>query len=87
MYKRMSNRITEETLLKQQEIQEINTKIYNIKNNITGIEKKYDKIIKEYLEMEKPSIQLLSSLLDKIEIDEDKNITIYYKFKSLENGY
>ena len=23
----------------------------------------------------------------KIEIDEDKNITIYYKFKSLENGY
>lgn len=87
MYKRMCNRITEETITKQNEIKEINTKIYNIKNNITDNNKKFDNIIKEYLEMKKPSVQLLSSIIDKIVIDEDKNIDIYYKFKPLENGY
>lgn len=87
MYKRMCNRITEETIAKQNEIKEINTKIYNIKNNITDNNKKFDNIIKEYLEMKKPSVQLLSSIIDKILIDKDKNIDIYYKFKPLENGY
>ncbi len=87
MYKRMTNRITEETLAKKDEIKEINTKIYNIKNNIIDNDKKYDKVIKEYLSMKKPSVQLLSSIIDKIEIDEEKNIDIYYKFKPLESGY
>ena len=87
MYKRMCNRITEETITKQNEIAEIKTKIYNIKNNITDNNKKYDNIIKEYLSMKKPSVQLLSSIIDKIVIDENKNVDIYYKFKPFENGY
>ena len=76
MYKRMCNRITEETIIKQNEIKEIKTKIYNLKNNITDNNKKYDKIIKEYLSMKKPSVQLLSSIINKIVIDEEKNIEI-----------
>lgn len=87
MYKRMTNRITEETITKQNEIKEIKTKIYNIKNNITDNNKKYDSVIKEYLSMKKPSVQLLSSIIDKIVIDENKNVDIYYKFKPFENGY
>lgn len=87
MYKRMCNRITEETITKQNEIKEIRTKIYNIKNNITDNNKKYDNVIKEYLSMKKPSVQLLSSVIDKIVVDENKNIEIYYKFKPFENGY
>ena len=87
MYKRMANRITEETLAKQNEVKEINTKIYNIKNNIVGTSKKYDDIVKEYLSMKKPSVQVLSSIIDKIVIDENKNIEVYYKFKPLQNGY
>lgn len=87
MYKRMSNRITEETITKQNEIKEIKTKIYNIKNNITDNNKKYESVIREYLSMKKPSVQLLSSIIDRIIIDEDKNIDIYYKFKPFENGY
>ena len=83
----MCNRITEETIIKQNEIKEIKTKIYNLKNNITDNNKKYDKIIKEYLSMKKPSVQLLSSIINKIVIDEDKNIEIYYKFKPFANGY
>ena len=37
--------------------------------------------IKEFLEMKNPSRALISSLIDRIEIDEEKNIDIYYKFK------
>lgn len=84
MYKRMSNRITEETINKKSEINEIKTKIYNIKHNIMESDKKYDIIIKEYLEVKKPSVQLLSSIIDKIVIDEDGNVDIFYKFKQLE---
>ncbi len=87
MYKRMSNIIIDETVNKQNEISNIKTKICNIKNNITSIENKYDNIINDYLEMKNPSIQLLSSIIDKIVVDENKNVDIYYKFKSLENGY
>ena len=87
MYKRMCNRITEETLTKQNEIAEIKTKIYNISNNIETDNEKYDNAIKEYLSMKKPSVQLLSSIIDKIVIDENKNVDIYYKFKPFENGY
>lgn len=87
MYKRMCNRITEETLTKKNEINEIKNKIYNIKNNIIDNNKKYDDIIKEYLSMKKPSVQLLSSIIDKIVIDENNNIEIYYKFKPFENVY
>ena len=31
--------------------------------------------------MKNPSRALISSLIDRIEIDEEKNIDIYYKFK------
>ncbi len=87
MYKRMTNRIAEETITKQNEIAEIKTRIYNINNNITNNNKKYESVIKEYLSMKKPSVQLLSSIIDKIVIDENKNVEIYYKFKPFENGY
>lgn len=36
--------------------------------------------IKELLEMKNPSRALISLLIDRIEIDEEKNIDIYYKF-------
>lgn len=87
MYKKMVNRITDETVTKQSEIKELYTKIYNMKNSIMNSKKKYDNFIKEYLDMKTPNIQLLSSIIDKIVIDEDRNIDIYYKFKPLENGY
>ncbi|MDD4376230.1 MAG: recombinase family protein [Clostridia bacterium] len=83
MYKRIYNQITEGTIIKQNEIKEIEKKIYNIKNKIIDKDNKYDDVIKEYLSMKRPSIQLLSSIIDKIVIDEEKNIDIYYKFKPM----
>ena len=87
MYKRLSNEITENTISNKNEIKEIETKIYNIKNKIVDNSKKYDSIIKEYLSMKRPSVQLLSSIINKITIDEEQNVDIYYKFRPFENGY
>ena len=64
-------------------IQEIETKLTNLKSRNNFDDDKYKKVIKEYLSLKKPNKQLLSSLIDKIEVDENLKITIYYKFKPL----
>jgi len=87
MYKRLSNEITESTLSRKSEIREIETKIYNIKNSIADNSKRYDGIIREYLSMKRPSVQLLTNIIDRIVIDEEQNVDIYYKIKPLANGY
>ena len=46
-------------------------------------EDKYKKSIEEFLKLKKPSIQLISTLIDKIVIDDEKNIEIVYKIKPL----
>lgn len=84
MYKRLSNEITESTLSHKNEIREIETKIYNIKNKVIDNSKEHDDIIKKYLSMKKPSVQLLSSVIEKIVIEEEQNIDIYYKFQPFE---
>lgn len=41
----------------------------------------YTKAVNEYLALKNPTRELLANLIDKIVIDEDKNIQIYYKIK------
>lgn len=64
-------------------IEELENKLKNIKKRTNYDDDKYKKIIEEYLSMKKPSRQLLSSLIDRIEIDKDLKITIFYRFKPL----
>ncbi|MFI3260352.1 MAG: recombinase family protein [bacterium] len=45
----------------------------------------YDKLIEDFLLIKKPSRELLANIVEKIEIDENKNIDIYYKFKKTSN--
>ena len=42
-----------------------------------------EKLAKEFLEMKKPTKQLLNSLIEKITISENKEINIYFKFNEL----
>ena len=42
-----------------------------------------EKLVKNFINMEEITKTMLVSLVDKIEISEDKEITIYYKFNSL----
>ena len=45
-----------------------------------------DRIIKDFVNMQEITRTMLVSLVDKIEISENKEITIYYKFNILSNG-
>ena len=64
-------------------IEEIENKLNNIKRKEDYTEDKYKNVITEFLSMKKPNRQLLSSLIDRIEIDKDLKITIFYRFKPL----
>ena len=77
------NKLLENNEKNKNELVSIDKKIYQLKNKNINVEDKYKKIIEEFLKLKKPSIQLLSSLIDKIVIDEEKNIEIIYKIKPL----
>lgn len=84
MFKRQYNNLTEETLNLKKKANEIETKLYSLKNKVASLESaKYTSIIEEYLSLKKPSKKLLSSLIDKIVIDEEQNVNICYKIKPL----
>ena len=40
----------------------------------------YEKRIRELIDIKRPTRELLQTLIDKIEIDKDKNIEIFYRF-------
>ena len=60
-------------------IKELENKKNNSKEQIEKIPD-YTKTIKEFLDINNPSRDLLFALIDRIEIDKDRNIQITYKF-------
>ena len=75
----------------ESKIKDINTKLQNIdielktnKYNIKNIPD-YTNQIKALLNINKPSRELLKTIIDRIEIDKDKNIYIEFKNKILDN--
>ena len=56
-----------------------NSKKYRIKNNVNVLPD-YTKKIKKLLDLNKPKKELIDALIDKIVIDKDRNITIYFKY-------
>ncbi len=84
MFKRQYNNIRAETLNLKEKANEIKRELNIIKNKIANKDNmRYKSIIKEFLSLNNPSKKLLSSLIDKIVIDEEKNVNIYYKIKPL----
>ena len=83
MYKRIYNNLTLEINDSKSKKKELEKVLFDLENdteinNITYIDK-----IKQFLEIKNPSRLLISSLINRIEIDKDNNIDIYYKFKIL----
>ncbi len=77
-FKRLLNKYQKDNKHKQKEINNCKEKIKNIKIlNDKGIQEGINK----FLSFEKISRNVLVNLIDKIMIDQNKNITIYYKFK------
>ena len=58
-------------------------KLLQNKIQINQNKEKVDKIIEEFLKFEMPSKQILFELIDRIELDEFKNIYIYFNFSDL----
>ena len=81
MYKRTYNNLTLEISEFKKKKTEYEKMLFDFENNQLTNDTYYLDKIKEFLKMKNPSRALISSLIDKIEIDEDKNVDIYYKFK------
>ena len=81
MYKRAYNNFITEIKENEHKINEYKKELYNIDNNNNIDEKQFIQKIQEFLNMNNPSRNLIASLIDRIEITEDNNVDIYYKFK------
>ena len=60
-----------------------NIKIFQEKQHIHGNNAIVKKVIDEFLKLENPSKKILYELIDKVELDENKNIYIYFNFPEL----
>ena len=83
MYKRTYNNLTLEINEAKSKKNEYEKMLFDLENNQINNNNYYLDKIKEFLKLKNPSRALISSLIDRIEIDEEKNIDIYYKFKLL----
>ena len=70
-----------EQKLKQinENIENQNIKKYKMKNKVNNLPD-YTKKIKKLLDLSKPKKELIDTLVDRIVIDKDRNITIYFKY-------
>ena len=72
----------------EKDINELKEKIKIQEKVVSGISNYDDKMldkIKKLLDLKKPTRELLLSVIDKIVIDKNRNVEIYYKFKFVEN--
>ena len=53
--------------------------------NTKNKETKLDNLIEEFLEMEKPTKEIIREFIEKIEIHSDKQVDIYFNFKPLQD--
>ena len=83
IYTRQYNLINDKIKSLIDETKEIEKQLLSLSGKATLDDSKYTKIIQEYLELKKPTKKLLSSLIDKIEIDENLKVKVYYKVKPL----
>ena len=65
----------------QKKLQELNS----IKFEKQAID--YEKVINEFLEKDNITAYMLNSLIEKIEIGEERQVTIFYKFSDLNKLY
>ena len=83
MYNRLFDKLINKVNKKEKEINEIkNKKEMTSKDN----KEKIEKIVKEFLNLENPTPEIMKVIINKIEIHQDKQVDIYFNFKKL-NDY
>lgn len=80
MYERLFNKLIEEIKRKEKEYNELkNEKEVSAKDNSKEIEK----VVKEFLKLEEPTPEIMKVIINRIEIHQDKQVDIFFNFKSL----
>ncbi len=82
-YLAFKEKFTKEINLLREDITKIEEKLYQLNNKLTNRESKYTSIVKEFLTMNNMTKDMLAQLIEKILIDENLNIEIYYRIKPL----
>ena len=80
-YKDVYNDLVRETNEQKSLIEELELNKKSLLNNKLYENYDYQKIVADYLSMKKPNKLLLASIIDRITMDKDKNIEIFYKIK------
>ena len=78
-YKELASEFEQKLKQINEKIEDQNIKKYKIKNK-ANILPDYTKKIKKLLDLNKPKKELIDTLVDKIVIDKDRNITICFKY-------
>ena len=81
MYQDVADKLSEEMATNKKIVEELENKKEQMTNTNLYTNKQHEEIIKDYLALKKPDRNLLANIIDKITIDEDRNIEIYYKIK------
>ena len=82
-YMKNANRIKELVKGYEQNIKELEQELSG-EDNKTKSESKLDNLIEEFLNMEKPTKEIIREFIEKIEIHSDKQVDIYFNFKPLQ---
>lgn len=80
MYNRLFNKLTQEIKEKEEQYQELQDKQ---KENANDNEKEIEKVVHEFLKLEKPSPELMRVIINRIELHQDKQVDIIFNFKRL----
>lgn len=82
-YKEYSSQIINDIIIQDEKLKDLEKQLNTINNKI-ALDEDYKNIVDEYLSMEKPSRFLLASIIEKIIINKNREITIKLKIKKPE---
>lgn len=82
MYNRLFDKLINEVNRKEKEYNEIKNKKEDTRQDDS---KEIEKVVKEFLKLEKPTPEMMKVIINRIEIHQDKQVDIIFNFKKL-NG-
>ena len=80
MYERLFDKLIKEVKQKEKEYDELKMQK---EDNRQDDRREIEKIVKEFLKLEKPTPEIMKVIINKIEIHQDKQVDIYFNFKKL----
>lgn len=81
-YQKNAKNVKEKVTKLQNDIKELEAEKAN--GNIKKQDDKLDNLVQEFLNMEKPTKEIIREFIEKIEIHSDKQVDIYFNFKPLQ---